>query len=110
MPPVAMLPGMMIELAVFGLVSGLIMKAVHTKKTYLDLYIALVAAMLCGRIVGGAAQALFFSKGAYSLAVWTTSYFVTALPGIAIQLALIPSIVFALMKARLIPERYRKEI
>ncbi|MDR0952425.1 MAG: ECF transporter S component [Oscillospiraceae bacterium] len=106
MPLVPMLPAMILELAVFGLVAGLVMTFLRTKKVYLDLYIALVAAMLLGRIVGGAAQALFFSRGAYSLAIWTTTYFVTALPGIAIQLVLLPTIVFALMKARLIPERY----
>ena len=31
-----------------------------------------------------------------TMAAWATSYFVTSLPGIVIQLALIPSIVFAL--------------
>ena len=35
--------------------------------------------------------------------------FVTALPGIIIQLALLPGIVYALMRARLIPQRYHKD-
>ena len=43
-----------------------------------------------------------------TLAVWTTEYFVAALPGVIIQLVLVPGIVYALTRARLIPERYNK--
>lgn len=106
MPPIAYLPSMLIELVVYGLVAGLLMQFVRTKNTFADLYISLVGAMLCGRIVAGAARALIFAAGEYSLAAWTASYFVTALPGLVIQLVLLPAIVFALMKARLIPARY----
>lgn len=106
MPPVAYLPPMLIECAVYGLVSGLMMQWIRTKKLYLDLYISLVAAMLCGRIVAGLAKALIFARGSFTMTAWTTSYFVTSLPGIIIQIALIPTIVYALMKAKLIPMRY----
>lgn len=105
MPPIAYLPSMMIELAVYGLVAGLMIRLIHTKKIYLDLYISLVAAMVAGRLVAGVVMALIFARGSYSMAAWAGSYFVTCLPGIIIQLALIPSIVYALMKAHLIPER-----
>lgn len=103
MPPVAILPVMMIELAVYGLVSGLMMTLIRTKKIYLDLYISLIIAMLTGRIVAGLARAFIFARGATTMATWVASYFVTSLPGIIIQLVLIPTIVFALMNARLIP-------
>ncbi|NLZ83592.1 MAG: ECF transporter S component [Clostridiales bacterium] len=106
MPPMAFLPSMMIELAVYGLVCGLMINIVHTKKVYADLYISLVVSLLVGRVIAGIARALIFSAGSYSIAAWTTSYFVTSFPGIVIQLAIIPTIVFALMKARLIPVRY----
>ena len=82
------------------------MKVVKTGKLYPDLYISLIAAMLGGRIVGGLANAAIFSRGDYSMTAWATGYFVTGLPGIVIQLALIPSIVFALEKANLVPVRY----
>ena len=49
------------ELAVYGLVTGLMMKLVHTKKLGLDLYISMIPAMLLGRIVGGLAQRLVIS-------------------------------------------------
>ncbi len=106
MPPSAVLPGMMVELAVYGLVCGLMMKVVRTKNHYADLYISLVAAMLAGRIISGIAKALIFSQGKFTMAAWITSSFVTSWPGILIQLALIPTIVFALEKAHLIPVRY----
>ena len=102
----AYLPAMVVELAAYGFVAGLLMSVVHTRSLYADLYISLVAALVAGRILAGCAKALIFSAGKYSLAAWTTSYFITALPGLVIQLALIPSLVFALEKAQLIPVRY----
>lgn len=108
MPPVAILPSMMLELAVYGCISGLMMRFVRTKNTYADLYISLIAALLCGRVVAGLMQALIFAQGAYSMTAWVTSYVVTSWPGTLIQLVLLPSVVFALMKAHLIPERYPK--
>ena len=109
MPPAAVLPGMLVACGVYGLTAGLLMQLVRTKRLYADLYISLVAAMLLGRVVSGAAKALIFSAGNYSMASWVAGSFVTALPGIIIQLALLPSIVYALMRARLIPQRYPKD-
>lgn len=109
MPPTAYLPPMMIECAVYGLIAGLMMKFVFTKKVYADLYISLITAMLAGRVIAGIAKALIFARGEITIAAWATSYFVTALPGIVIQIVLIPTIVFALMKANLIPARYLKD-
>ncbi len=108
MPPVAMLPAMMVELAVYGTVSGLLMKLVRTGKLFADIYISLIGAMLAGRVVAGVARALLFSPGAYSMSVWVASYFVTALPGIIMHLVLVPAIYFALEKAKVVPLRYKK--
>lgn len=108
MPPAAVLPSMMVECAVYGAVSGLMLKFVKTKNVYADLYISMIAAMLLGRVVGGASKALLFAPGTMTVSAWAAGYFVTGLPGILVQLVLIPSLVFALMKARLIPERYPK--
>lgn len=105
MPPLGYLPSMLVELAVYGLVTGLCMRFIHTKKYVADLYISLIVGMLCGRVVAGMAQSLIFSAGEYSLALWVTSYFVTALPGIAMQLVFVPAIVLTLKKAKLIPPR-----
>ena len=104
MPPMAFLPSMLCELAVYGFVSGLLMHYVKTGKLLADLYISLVGAMLLGRLVLGLLNAVLFRAGEYSVALWTTSAFVTALPGIVIQLAVIPVLVFALKKSKLIAE------
>ena len=99
---------MCVELATYGAVSGMMLKFVHTGKTYPDLYISMVTAMLAGRIISGIAKALIFSPG-MALSAWVTASFVTALPGICIQLVLLPAVVHSLMKAKLIPYRYPKE-
>lgn len=109
MPPIAVLPSMMVECAVYGVVTGLLMKWIRTGKLMADLYISLITAMLLGRIISGLAKAWIFSAGNYSLAVWAAGSFAVAIPGIIIQLIVVPLVVLALMKARLIPYRYLKE-
>lgn len=108
MPPVAILPSMMVELAAYGTAAGLMMKLVRTKSTYADLYISLIVAIVCGRVLAGLAKALIFARGSYSMSAWIAGSVVTSWPGTAIQLVFIPTIVFALMKSHLIPERYPK--
>lgn len=97
---------MLVELAFYGLISGLLMQLIHTGKTTADLYISLTAAMLAGRIAGGLAKAFFFSAGSYSFSIWATAYFVSTLPGILLQLLLLPVLYFALQRAHLLPVRY----
>lgn len=109
MPPAAILPSMMVECAVYGCVSGAMMEIIRTKKVYLDLYISMVIAMLAGRVIAGLAKSLIFTPGVAPFA-WVTTSLVEGIPGVVIQLVLLPTLVFALMKARLIPQRYPKEL
>ena len=109
MPPAAVLPAMMVECAVYGMVSGILLKIVRTGKTTADLYITLIGAMLAGRLVAGVAKALIFSPG-ITMSAWIASSFVTALPGIVTQLIAIPLLVGLLMKTHQIPERYPKGV
>lgn len=106
MPPIAYVPSMLCELAVYGLITGLLFKFIHTKKTIADTYISLVGAMIAGRIVYGILNALIFSVGKYSMSIWLTSAFVTSIPGIIIQLIIIPVLIVALEKAKLTERRY----
>ena len=108
MPPAAVLPPMMVECATYGAVTGLMLKYVHTKHLYADLYISLMTAMIVGRVVSGVAKALIFTPD-ITMSAWIASSFVTALPGIILQLVLIPHVVRLLMKTKYIPERYHKE-
>lgn len=109
MPPVAMLPSMMVECCAYGFVTGMLMRHLHTKHAVADLYISLVSAMVVGRVVAGFAKAWIFTPGISPFA-WVTTSLVAGIPGIVIQLILMPMVVFALTKAKLIPTRYPKEI
>ena len=105
MPPAAMLPGMMVECGMYGCVGGLLMERIRTGSLYADLYICLPAAMLAGRVISGVVKALILTPG-LSFTAWATASFVTALPGISIQLILLPTLIVALTRASLIPGRY----
>lgn len=105
MPPVAMLPVMMVECATYGGVAGAMLCFVRTKNTYLDLYLCQITAMVAGRFLAGIAKAWIFTPGTAVFA-WVSTSLVTGIPGILIQLALLPTIVFALMRAKVLPYRY----
>ncbi len=98
MPSVAYLPRMLCELAVYGLITSLLMRYIRMKNLYAKVYIVLIGAMLAGRVMYGIASALYFAGGEYSMQIWITAAFVTALPGIIIQIVLIPALTFALQK------------
>ena len=109
MPAWGYLPNMMIELALYGLISGIMIRLIHTGKLIADLYISLLVDMLAGRILTGIARAL--TLGIFmpvTLKSWATGYFVSSLPGIILQLILLPVLYFALQKAKLIPIRYQR--
>ncbi|MDR1705064.1 MAG: ECF transporter S component [Clostridiales bacterium] len=102
MPPAAFLVQMICELAAYGLISSLLTRFVKTGNTCANIFIALIGAMLAGRVVFGVLNALIFRAGSYSFQIWLASAFVTALPGIVIQLVLIPAVVIALRRTKLI--------
>ena len=87
---------MMFELGAYGLVSGLLSKKVNP-------ILALISAMFVGRIVMGIANVVIlgYAGEAYAFSGFISGAFITALPGIIIQLILIPAIIFALKKNNL---------
>lgn len=98
MPPVFILPSMICELAVYGLIAGLMKQYIHMKSALVSAYVQLIIAMLAGRIVYGIMNALIFSAGSYSMDIFITAAFVTALPGILIQLLFVPGMAVLLDK------------
>ncbi len=99
--------GMMFELATYGLVIGLVYG--YTKKqSVFAVYRALIIAMLAGRIVFGGAMLLLmtFKAESYTFSAFLASAFLEAIPGIVIQLVLIPALMVALDRTGLLP--YRK--
>ena len=109
MPPAAMLPSMMVECCAYGFTTGMLMRHLHTKYAVVDLYISLVSAMIVGRVLAGFAKAWIFTPGISPFA-WVTTSLIAGIPGIIIQLILMPMVVLGLTKAKLIPTRYPKEI
>jgi len=102
MPPAALLPAMIVELAVYGAASGLLIRMIRTKSTAVNVVCAVLIASLAGRVVNGILQYLVFSAGSYTLSAWVTASFIRCLPGIAILVVFAPVLVIALEKAKLI--------
>ena len=102
MPPAAILPAMLCELAVYGLLTGICMHFIHTGKQITNIYLSLLLAMLGGRVISGILKAFIFNVGQYSLEIFMTSSFLTCIPGIVIQIVFVPVVVLALQKAKIL--------
>ncbi|MCP4634123.1 MAG: ECF transporter S component [candidate division Zixibacteria bacterium] len=89
MPPPYAVPMMSIELPLYGLTAGLI-----ANKFKLPTFAALIIAIIVGRIgfVAGFYLAGFFLALPYEPAYWLYASTITAVPGIILQLILIPLI------------------
>lgn len=87
---------MALELATYGAVAGLLHRLLPKKKPYI--YLSLIVAMLLGRLVWGAAMLLLLgiSGGAFTLTAFFAGAFTNAIPGIILQLVLIPVLVMVL--------------
>lgn len=92
---------MSFELAAYGAFSGLLYKLLPKKKPYI--YISLCGAMALGRIVWGVARAALYGlgKSEFGWALFVSGAITSAIPGIVLQILLIPVLVMALEKASL---------
>ena len=95
---------MAFELAAYGLVVGYI----YGKSKYKcikALYKSILAAMIAGRIVWGLAEVVLLgvSGSAFTATAFISGAFFNAIPGIILQLVLIPVIMVALGKAKYVP-------
>lgn len=106
MPALERMPFMAAELVTYGMVCGLLFHTLGLKKKKLGIYSTLTVAMVSGRFVYLllllAASYLFHMNGAQPAMVLTTV--ITGIPGIVIQLMLIPPIVYLIKKAGLTDE------
>ena len=111
MPMPFMAITMCFELAAYGAFAGLLYNAF--KKKVIFIYLSLVIAMLVGRIVWGLAAWQLFKAVIFPVLPmgweqfgWTefvAAAFVSAIPGIILHIILIPILVMALRKARVVP-------
>lgn len=94
---------MSFELATYGFVIGFLY--FHSRwKCVIALYRCMIIAMLSGRVVWGIVQACLLGLGEnkFTFNMFITSAFVNAIPGIILQLILIPSIMIALNRTGLV--------
>lgn len=89
---------MIIELSIYGLISGLLSSLINIKNNFLKNYLVLIISMIFGRLIYGLANYYILKAGTYSLQIWLVSAFITSLPGIVIQLLIIPSVVIWIKK------------
>ena len=93
MPPFYTAIAMAFELLTYGLVSGI-------------MYGSLLTAMVAGRIVWGIVKVILSGiaadAGAFTFAAFISGALLNAIPGIVVQLILVPAVVVALQKAKLI--------
>lgn len=94
---------MAFELMTYGLVIGLVYLRSRWK-CIVSLYRALIAAMIAGRLVWAAAQMILLgiSGGAFTMKMFLAGAFFNAVPGIMIQLILIPTVMVALGRTGLV--------
>ena len=94
---------MAFELMTYGLVIGLVYSRSRWK-CIIALYRALISAMIAGRLVWAAAQVILLgvSGSVFTVQMFLAGAFLNAVPGIIIQLVLIPVVMAALGRTGLV--------
>lgn len=102
--PVAV--AMTFELATYGFVSGFLYNRSRWQ-CVIALYRSMVAAMLAGRVVWGAAEVVLLgvAGNAFTWQAFMAGAFLNAIPGIAVQLILIPALMVLLNRTGLVKFR-----
>ncbi len=103
MPP--MFPtaiAMAFELAVYGFVTGLFYKLLPKKNVFI--YVTLVISMICGRIVWGIVSLVIYGFGdkPFTWQIFTAGAVMNAIPGIILQIVVIPIIIIALKRGNML--------
>ena len=101
---------MAFELATYAFVAGFLYEKSRWQCTK-ALYRCMLTAMVVGRIVWGAVQALLLGLGgnAFTFKMFISGALLNAIPGIILQLVLIPMIMVALDRTKLVPFRRAKK-
>ena len=111
MPPFYTAIAMAFELLTYGLVSGIMYRKVFKKQTVGTLYGSLLTAMVAGRVVWGIVKVILSGiaadAGAFTFAAFISGALLNAIPGIVVQLILVPaqSLHSPRHRAMIIPKR-----
>ena len=95
---------MAFELATYGAVTGLLYKYFPKKKPYI--YLSLLSAMVIGRLIWGAAMFICvgIGGGAFTFSAFLSGALLNAIPGIIVQVVLIPILVMILNNPKITKE------
>ena len=104
MPPI--MPtgvAMAFELATYGCLTGLLYHLLPKKIP--SVYVTLIAAMIGGRIVWGIARFVLagLSTSEFPMSAFIAGAVTNAVPGIILHIVLVPAIVIAMQRAKIIP-------
>ena len=96
---------MSLELAAYGAISGIMHRCFPPKKPFI--YCSLVIAMILGRIVWGASMFVLIgiNGGSFTLSAFITGAITNSIPGIIIQIILIPVIVMIVDSSKILRRR-----
>ena len=96
---------MAFELAAYGAVAGLMHRILPRKKGYI--YCSLLTSMLVGRLIWGAAMyvVMGINGGAFTFSAFVAGAFTNAIPGIIVQIVLIPVLVMILDNKKIMKMR-----
>lgn len=91
---------MAFELTTYGAIAGAMYKVLPKKK--ITIYVSLLIAMIAGRLVWGAAMLICMGMkgGSFGASAFLAGAVTNAIPGIIVQIILIPILVMALEKVR----------
>jgi len=103
MPPYPTFMFMALELAVYGFTTGIFYKILPKKNIFI--FISLIIAMLSGRAFMAIFKFAFLglTNTVFTFNMFLNAYFIETIPGIVLQIILVPIIIMALKKAKLIP-------
>lgn len=96
---------MAFELAAYGFFTGLFHKIFPRKKQYI--YLSLLASMIIGRIVWGVAMlvCMGIKGGAFTFGAFIAGAFTNAIPGIIVQIVIIPILVIILENTKMLKDK-----
>lgn len=93
------------ELAIYGLAAGILYRKLPRKKIYI--YISLIGSMLAGRVAWGLIMIVLMGIGKTDFG-WQAFFaggFINALPGIVVQIVIIPIIIMSLERAQILKKK-----
>lgn len=101
---------MAFELATYGVVIGILFQKARWK-CIKSLYRCLLISMVAGRVVWGIVQCILLGLGenGFTISMFISSAIVKALPGIILQLLLVPTVMLMLGRTHLVHIKHDKE-